>query len=275
VLDQTEAYRAVLDWAHQQKHDFLIHPDVARYWYDYYPEALGINTSKMIESNVVCFFQLCQAAALGTHIVGKKGQPTRLRLDRDELLNFLTVDLPTEIERAPEQTLTSPNRPERMRIFREQGSSDEAHAQEAMRVYVSTGSETEMAQRVQAALGLADIECQIVERRETNSALVASSDLMRRCDAGIIIVTEEDCRPTGTGAACSLKESLRIEIGAAHVLYGDRLILLWDSRLTAPEDLCNLNLCAFEQGNLTWDAGVRLTQSVKAFRTVEPGQSRP
>lgn len=273
VLDQTEAYRAVLDWAHQQKHDFLIHPDVARYWCDYYPEALGINTSKMIESNVICFFQLCQAAALGTHIVGKKGQPTRLRLDRDELLTFLTIDPASEIERASEQTLTNLNRPERMRIFKEEGSSDNAHTLEAMRVYISTGSNTELARQAQVALSLADIECRIVERWETASALLPSSDVMRHCDAGIIIVTAEDCRPT-SDVECSLKESLRIEIGAAHVLYGDRLILLWDATLTAPEDLRNLSLCTFEEGNLTWDAGVRLAQSVKAFRMAESGQNR-
>ena len=105
----------------------------------------------------------------------------------------------------------------------------------------------------------------IVERWETGLTLVASSDAMRRCDAGIIIVTQEDCRQLNADG-CSLKENLRIEIGAAHVLYSERLILLWDSRLNAPEDLRNLSLCTFEEGNLTWDAGVRLTQSVKGFR---------
>jgi hypothetical protein len=42
----------------------------------------------MVESKVVCFFQPCQAAGLGTQVIGKKGQPTRLRLDREELEGF-------------------------------------------------------------------------------------------------------------------------------------------------------------------------------------------
>src|SRR5205085_10456988 len=89
ILGRIEPYHSALVWAQRRQLDYLIHPDVAAYWREHHPQVLGINTPKMIEANVGCFFQLCQAAALGTNIIGKKGQPTRLRFDREALAAYV------------------------------------------------------------------------------------------------------------------------------------------------------------------------------------------
>ena len=244
MLDQTEPYRTVLNWAHQQEVEVLTHTEVASYWHDFCPEVLGINTTQMIESGVGCFFQLCQAAALGTHIMGKKGQPTRLRLDRDELMSFLVLNQsPEEESHGPARAVASSN--------------------EAMQVYVSASTTAQkIARQVQTALDLADINCVVVERPAANSMFVSQGKEMRSCDAGIIILTQED-RNT---EQCGLKSGLRIEIGAAHVLYDERLILLCDASLRELEDFHRLRVCEIEEGNLTLDAGARVTQMMKEFR---------
>ncbi|MGH9902566.1 MAG: hypothetical protein ACRD68_12230, partial [Pyrinomonadaceae bacterium] len=89
VLDSTEAYRSVLEWIHRQNLELVTHSDVAAYWQENHAEALDRNNEKTIEGNVVCFFHLCQAAELGTVTIGKRGQPARLRVERDELLSYI------------------------------------------------------------------------------------------------------------------------------------------------------------------------------------------
>lgn len=37
----------------------------------------------------VCFFHLCQAAGIGTLMVGRRGQPTRLEINRENLSQFI------------------------------------------------------------------------------------------------------------------------------------------------------------------------------------------
>src|SRR5437868_1044279 len=90
LLDSQAPYRAVLAWAARQGMEVIVQQAVAGFWQEHHPQALAAADERTIESTVVCFFQLCQAAALGTVVIGKKGQPTRLRVEQEELRAYLT-----------------------------------------------------------------------------------------------------------------------------------------------------------------------------------------
>jgi hypothetical protein len=271
MLSQIEPYRAVLDWARGQKLDYLIHQDVADYWRNNYPEALGINTPKMTESSVICFFQLCQAASLGTHIIGKKGQPTRLRLDRDELVAYINADPFIHLETPSEQTLqreiTGQNATP--------GNASHNHGVTApwslnhgkARVFISFGGDGELARQLHSALDLADIEAHISERAETGRESLlppGSVELMRRCNSSVIIIGKDDYRENAAGE-CLLEETLQIEIGAALVLYDRRVLLLWREQVDVPLNLNGMRHCHLNGDAMTWDEGVQLVRAVKTL----------
>jgi predicted nucleotide-binding protein len=58
---------------------------------------------------------------------------------------------------------------------------------------------------------------------------------------------------------------LQIEIGAAAVLYGHRVLLMWDSRVSVPADLTSMLRCEYERDDLSWETGMEIMKAVKSF----------
>ena len=88
---------------------------------------------------------------------------------------------------------------------------------------------------------------------------------MRRCQAGIIAVTVDESRKDDEDNYV-LNENVLIEIGAAFVLYDERVVLLWDKRLEVPSNLQGLYRCEFEGDELSWTAGMKLMKAIKGFK---------
>ncbi len=271
LLNNIRPYRAVLEWACHKKLDVIIHPDVAAYWREHHPESLGISTAKMIEGNVVTFFQLCQAAALGTHIIGKKGQPTRLRVDRDEMLVYIRAAPRFVLRDTEDESFIRSHEGYQVDAI---DYGDEAQNEilltpdpKTMRVFVSRGEDVELSAQIQVALGLADIECEVVERSRGGWGVMpfGTVDCMRQCHAGIIIVTDADCEKDADGEYV-LRDNVRIEIGAAFVIYDHRVLLVWDKQIPVPRNLAGLCRCEYEGRELTWEAGIKMMKAVRSFR---------
>jgi hypothetical protein len=261
LLDSQEPYRAVLAWAARQGMDVIVQADVAGFWHEHHPQALAAADERTIEGTVVCFFQLCQAAALGTVVIGKKGQPTRLRVEHEELHAYLATEgardhmLSTPEEavdepytrRAPRATYTPP-------------------ATDALRVLISRGRDARLAEQVCAALELADIESRIVERAENALTLPVAAALatMHECNAALIIINRADCQ---TNETCALKEHVRVELSALYALYRGRVACLWERGLALPAELQPLAAGTFEsREELPWATVLRLVRAVKQFR---------
>ena len=258
LINRVEAYRGVLTWNCQQKSDFLYHRDVADYWQKHYSDVLGINTPKMTEANVACFFQLCQAAGLGTFIMGKKGQPSRLRFDRDEVVSFLASAV--EVESSDhltqyESSLT--------RIPKINSSS----SVERMRVFVSASADDEIAEAVVTALRLIDFEVRLNKRRRVSSEPIPNQTvhLMRECAGAVIVISKRDLKTLDSGGA--IDDSTQMELVASFVLYDGRVVLLLEEDLPIMKfKFAELAECGYSGSTLTWKAAAELMRAVKHFK---------
>ena len=92
------------------------------------------------------------------------------------------------------------------------------------------------------AWDLASVACCAVILKEQTSAIPVPEKVfsaMRRCGAGIIVVSVDETRKDKPGNY-TINENALIEIGAAFVLYDKRVVLLWDKRLSVPSNLQGL-----------------------------------
>lgn len=87
---------------------------------------------------------------------------------------------------------------------------------------------------------------------------------MRRCTAGLIIVSKEQAK--GDADTAHINPNVLIEIGAAYVLYDRRVILLWERGMPVPSNLQGLYRCEFEGDELGWVSGMKLMKAIKEFR---------
>lgn len=253
LLDRIEAFRRVLDWAHGRRLDYLISSDAFDFWRDHCPQALGLSTPQVVEANVNCFFQLCQAAGLGTHIVGKKGQPTRLRLNNEELAAY------TNGARGDGRAVAAPVVP----VPARRPEPQTPPAERPGRVLVLCDEPDAATDQFAAMLDLMDVPYSLLERRPAGGGLLPRDLLaaMRLCDSAVVLV---GARHLASGSA-GLRPDIGLELNVALALYDERVIILCDEEASHAPALDGLDVCARRDGGLDLESGVRLMRAVKGF----------
>jgi hypothetical protein len=286
VIDSIPPYKSVLEWAFHQKIDEITNVDVAAHWHEHHKEALGTDNEDTIKNNAVCFFHLAQAAGLGKLIIGRRGQTTRLELDREQLKQYIEAGPSTppwtatsDETLAKTEVITDPDKLAEVNVSRltppavpEPSPVTPTSTKAAdIRCFISHGSNMDLVDQVQTMLGLADIQSEVAVKEETSAIPVPEKvfSAMRRCSTGIIVVSVDETRKDKDGKF-TINENVLIEIGAAFVLYDKRVGLLWDKRLNVPSNLQGLYRCEFEGNELSWSAGMKLMKAIRGFKTTEP-----
>lgn len=285
VLDAVPAYRSVLEWMHHHP-DFVdvTNVDVANQWHEHHRTAIGNANETTIKDMAVCFFNVCDAAGLGKLTIGRHGAPTRLRIDRPQLKAFIEAGptAPPWVEAAPASEngeaaseTASPDSGDRAApippppvLPAQTGTTTTG---QKARVFISHSENMSLVEQVQTMLTLAEMDGEVAEAEETTAIPVSQKvlDAMRRCSAGIIVVSVDD-RYKDQAGNHALNPNVLIEIGAAFVLYDKRVVLLWDRRLPVPSNLVGLYRCEFQGTDLSWDAGVKLMRAIQGFKTQVP-----
>jgi hypothetical protein len=140
------------------------------------------------------------------------------------------------------------------------------HAPAGFRVFISHSKNMAVVDQVKEILGLYDIDYELAVEEETTAIPVPQKILaaMRRCQAGVMVVTGDE--QSGTAENLSINTNVLIEIGAAFVLYDQKVVLLWDKRLKVPSNIQGLYRCEFEGNQLSFAVGTKLAKALKGFR---------
>ena len=273
ILDRTLAYRSALEWVYGQNLEIVTDASIAAYWLEHPAEVFLTGNQKTIEAAVTCFFHLCQEAELGMATVGKRGQPTRLRVDREELAAYVNnvhrtlPDNPSSIG-APEEQAGGAQPASTISELPPRPQAAQAAAAKP-RVMVSRRNSVEWAHQIETILEVAGIESEQSLRADGGAQELVPDELfqaLRRCDAAIIIVTAADCHENAPGEIVP-EESVLMEIAAALVHYDRRVILLWDESVPVPSRLGQLCRCSFAGDQLTWDNGLQLLKALRNFQS--------
>jgi hypothetical protein len=267
VLKRDELYRQTLEWISDSGSDLVTHGDVAGYWQKHFAEAADRNNEQVIKGNVLSFFHLCHAAELGTLTIGKRGQPARLRVDHEELLNCLSADaeiiasqLLTQLRQAATEAAAA--------------AFTSLQSDAVLRVLVIQSAPSEIGSQVRLSLELAEQECLLTSRSETVGVPISESlsATMRSAEAAIIIISDSDCATDETGNLIP-RSPVLFEISAACVLYACRVLLLCDRRVKLPDSLTALSRCDFDGAQLSWEAGLNLLKAIRDLESGQPAQS--
>ncbi|HEX8290579.1 MAG TPA: hypothetical protein VF570_02410, partial [Pyrinomonadaceae bacterium] len=263
LLDSNPLYRAALEWMCRQGFDLVTCGDVATFLRGRFAPLLDSADARLTEEGVVCFFHLCQAAGLGTLTIGKRGQPARLRVEREGLAGHV------ERRAAPQHAGASGRDAARGREEEGEFSAREEEADGGACLFITYGGQPgHVVAQIQTVLELAGVRSHASRRTPPGEAAVLVADeaaeVMRRCDAALVLLSQDDCRPDGSGAPAVAERAL-VEIGAACVLYERRVLLLLDGPFGPPAGLAALPHITLGEGGLTWDVGIELLKAVRGF----------
>ncbi len=260
ILGRTPAYHAALEWIQQSQVELVTNEEVAKFWRKQQPETIGAESS---EAYADSFFDLCHAAEIGSTTAGRKGHPTRLRIYRQELKRFLS-DLDSLISDPFTGQVTSIEGVQPASISQISAGQALDLGSSQRLLFVSHRRGAALLPRLKSALNLADLECKFAVReagvREPLSGRVL--EFMRQCQAGIIVITGEDCLDNPE-ADNLIEELVLVEIGAAFVHFDKRLVILAEKSARLPVSLHNLNCYRFEGDLPPWEVLVELVNSTK------------
>jgi len=273
IIDSIIPYRSVLEWTFHQHMNEVSNVDVAAHWNDHHGDHLGTDNKNTLKDAAVCFFNVCQGALLGKLIVGRRGQPTRLQIAQGELESFIesgpstlpdpeAEGLVAEVGGAtpvPTETVPPSSAPSKIQ--------DIATTTAPARIFIAHGKNMTLVEQVQTMLGLGGFESEVAEDEETTAIPVPEKvfTAMRRCQAGIIVVSADESSKNPSGKY-AINENVLIEIGAAFVLYDRRVVLVWDKRLPVPSNVQGLYRCEFEGNEFSWSAGMKLMKAIREFK---------
>jgi hypothetical protein len=286
ILKSVKPYHSALEWACHNNLPEVTSTDVGAHWHEHFPEELGTDDERGISAKVACFFGICQAANLGKFTIGRRGQPTRLALNRDNLELFIGVTVPESqpetVEEEQDHTedtsgekfeenerdeipASPPAGVDALTDIHDANAENNEPIPSDVRVFISHGKNMDLVEQVETMLGVAEVPYEIAVSEETSAIPVPEKvfNSMRRCNAAIIVVSAEDENADGN---LLINQNVLIEIGAAFVLYNKKVILLWDKRLPVPSNLQGLYRSEFEGDELSWKAGMKLMKAIKDFR---------
>ncbi len=274
IIDSIIPYRSALEWAFHQHMSEVSNVDVAAHWNDYHSDHLGTDNENTLKDAAVCFFNVCQGALLGKLIVGRRGQSTRLQISQSELESFIESG-PSTLPDPEVDELVAPVRggPPDAAIPTPAASAPAGEANATIatvppsKIFIAHGKNMALVEQVQAMLGLGGFDNEVAEDEETTAIPVPEKVFaaMRRCQAGIIVVSADESSKDPTGKY-RINENVLIEIGAAFVLYDRRVVLVWDKRLPVPSNVQGLYRCEFEGDEFSWGAGMKLMKAIREFK---------
>ena len=85
VVLEIHAYQIGAEWIHHRDLEVVPLSDLAAHWFDHVQSDLGTTNERTIRNQAACFLGLAQAAELGKYVIGRRGQPTRLEVNREAL----------------------------------------------------------------------------------------------------------------------------------------------------------------------------------------------
>ena len=199
----------------------------------------------------------------GTYVGAIQNTKTGMFVSTDDLKPApVTVDAEPEIEHDPSELMPgAEDDPTPAPARSEPKPAPEAEAL-PFKVFITHGKNKKIVDQVKDVLDLYDIDYEIAVEEESPAIPVPQKVLsaMRRCAAGIMVVSVD-----GENAD-AINNNVLIEIGAAFVLYDQKVVLLWDSALKVPSNLQGLYRCEFAGDELTFSVGTKLAKAVKGFK---------
>ena len=90
VVGKFELYLITLRYLHSGSYEQRIVAEIGSHWADNFADQVATNSDRLLSEQVTAFMSVVAGAGLGRYVRGRKGNPTRLEVDREALENFVT-----------------------------------------------------------------------------------------------------------------------------------------------------------------------------------------
>jgi hypothetical protein len=245
MLSQSMSCWSALQWMSDQDRDMITSPEVIGFWVTSDRAAFTSLEDEQLKGCVVSFFSFCQGAGLGTMTLGKRGHITRFSVDRLELKRFLDG-----AESVPERSFTEG-------IIASRGGACESK----FKVVIHC-CHVEISRMLQDTLDLVELNNEKIELRWDD--VVSQRSLCEDDECALLVVIGDDCFNGAPNR--SVDERVLLGLGAAHILFSGRVIVLAEKKDMLFDKLSNLRCFEFDGSHLSWRTGLEIVRALNEMK---------
>lgn len=253
IVREIEPYRAIIERMAHRNEESLSAVDVAAHWHDHFKDQVSEN-DKILNDQAVCFFQLASGAGLGNVIIGRKGSPTRLELDRAAANSFIDGKL-TTVGRKPE--LGSDGSEKAKKESAVQGEAPPPlteHERGLGRgIFVAHGKNKHPLEQLKKILDQFKIPYRVAVDEPNLGRPIGTKvqEIMQTCNCAILVFTaDEEFRDKDGTVVWRPSENVIYELGAASYLYGNRIVILKEAGVDFPTNFRDIGYIPFDKDQL-------------------------
>jgi predicted nucleotide-binding protein len=250
ILKTVRPYNGVLEWAYYQKKRQLDAGGIRLKWSTEYPE-IDKSNKQRFDQAPISFFSLCDGAGLGKLLIGRKGQPTRVELDVTNLNAYVSHAGVVGMESHALQP--SPHGSQESAVAALEEPAPAKVGTLPRNVFISHGKTKGPLTDVEEMLRIMGLEPKITVR-EANLARPVSEKVrttMKECSAAVFIFTPDETLTDADGKKVyKPSENVLHELGAASVLYDDRVVILKERTIQLPSNVSGLAHIPFDIGSV-------------------------
>ena len=267
-------YQAALIWMAECQKELITVDDVSEQWYQRLDATNDRNHGRQnldcLRDSAVTFFHLCQAADLGSMTLGKRGRTTRLFIDRDELVKFVSQYF-KESDRDIDETFESDSTVDDPWPLT--ALENEFFVTEKVRdvLLIDNGNQV-VTDQIKAAFELAGLShLMIVEDKEQGRIRFdrKSYRAFNSTSLGCLVIGENEAERDPKTLQWRLKDTVLYEIGAAAFGLRSRLILVSTVKLKMPKVLNEIPLFQLQSGHLSWEIALQIVDKIKSIKKLE------
>jgi predicted nucleotide-binding protein len=248
VIQRIGPYFAVIERAANRGEDSTSATDVAAHWHEHFEGDVG-DSDKILNDQAVCFFQIAAAAGLGEVIVGRRGMPTRLQLERtavEELTGAMALQSPIDRKDIEGFEKEEQKPDEAELVVREQPNLGQG-------IFVAHGKNKRPLEQLKKILDQFKIPYRVaVDEPNLGRPIGAKvKETMEACNCAVLIFTaDEEFRKADGASIWRPSANVVYELGASSYLYANRIVIVKEDGVEFPSNFRDLGHISFEKDNL-------------------------
>ena len=267
VIRNVPPYIAVVERVRHSSIESMVTTEVASFWHEHFRSEAS-DSDRILNDQAVCFFQIAQAADLGTLMVGRRGKPTRFDFALDSVRSLIEVS--TTNAQVRQSTSDSREAEDSQKLIGEDRIEDNTSRllTKTSQVFITHGANHKILNQIKELLVYGKFEPVVAMEHESAAKPVPEKVMghMRKCQAAVIHVSSDTILYDKDGNEVrQINDNVLIEIGAAMALYGAKFVLLVEDGVKLPSNLQGLYKCRYQGNELTMPAIMKLLKALSEF----------
>ena len=210
VLQSIEPYHCALERLFYQKDtEQVTNVEIASYWYETKKFGMDAVNENALKDMAVCYFRICEAAGISKLFIGRRGQATRLEINRNQLGQYIGRSTLSQTETVTNDSLSEEvnygeNISSQLNIIPSytEIQSTTNITDDAIKIFFSHGNNMGIIEQIKTLIDLANLEYEVAVETETAAIPIPDKvfGAMRRCNSAVICVSagENDKKEDGT-----------------------------------------------------------------------------